>query len=236
MDQQQLELLWEYQSEDMKADKIKKEIKNSPTRQKLEKNREIILENQKKYKQIDEQSAQRADRLPIIRAGIARCEAKIAELEKSVEENPPETLEETTAKLKQVEECRASLAGYDREIADMSKKASASESRRRELVRRNIQLKKEFDDLRVVYESESKQKKAELEAQQKAAAEKKKGIDPAVIAEYEAIKKHVVPPLARLVSGRCGGCNTSLPSAVLGKIKAGNEMVHCESCDRVLIM
>ena len=33
MDQQQLELMWQYQQEDIKADRIANEIKRSPTRQ-----------------------------------------------------------------------------------------------------------------------------------------------------------------------------------------------------------
>ena len=48
------EALWAYQTEDMKADAIANAIKRSPTRQKLEKARDFILDRQKKYKQIEE--------------------------------------------------------------------------------------------------------------------------------------------------------------------------------------
>ena len=55
MNQQELELLWAYQQEDMAADRIANEIRRSPTRQKLEKNRNFIIEQQKRFKQIEEQ-------------------------------------------------------------------------------------------------------------------------------------------------------------------------------------
>lgn len=43
MNQQELELLWAYQQEDMAADRIANEIRRSPTRQKLEKTAILLL-------------------------------------------------------------------------------------------------------------------------------------------------------------------------------------------------
>ena len=77
MDQQQLELMWQYQQEDMKADRIANDIRRSPTRQKLEKSRDFIMEQQKLYKQIEEQVAVMADRKDAIRDAIARCEEQL---------------------------------------------------------------------------------------------------------------------------------------------------------------
>ena len=47
------EALWLYQAEDVKADAIANAIRRSPTRQKLEKTRDLILDRQKQYKQIE---------------------------------------------------------------------------------------------------------------------------------------------------------------------------------------
>ena len=62
------EALWAYQTEDMKADAIANAIKRSPTRQKLEKARDFILDRQKKYRQIEEDVAAMVDRKDIIAA------------------------------------------------------------------------------------------------------------------------------------------------------------------------
>ena len=56
----------------------------------------------------------------------------------------------------------------------------------------------------------------------------------ALLEEYNAIRKHTVPPVARLIYGQCSGCNTSLPSAILSKIKGGS-LVECETCGRMII-
>ena len=55
-----------------------------------------------------------------------------------------------------------------------------------------------------------------------------------MLEEYETIKKHISPPVARLIHGQCSGCNTSLPSAILSKIKGGT-LVECETCGRMII-
>ena len=54
------------------------------------------------------------------------------------------------------------------------------------------------------------------------------------MAEYLAIKKHTTPPVVRLQYGQCSGCNTSLPSATLSKIRNGT-LVECETCGRMII-
>ena len=48
------EALWNYQTEDLKAEAIATEIKRSPIRMKLEKARDFIMERQKQYKQIED--------------------------------------------------------------------------------------------------------------------------------------------------------------------------------------
>ena len=63
---EQFEALWLFQAEDMKADAIANAIKRSPTRQKLEKTRDLILERQKQYKQIESDTTAMVDRKDII--------------------------------------------------------------------------------------------------------------------------------------------------------------------------
>ena len=59
-------------------------------------------------------------------------------------------------------------------------------------------------------------------------------MDPALLEEYNTIKRRISPPVARLTHGQCSGCNTSLPSAILSKIKGG-ALVECETCGRMII-
>ncbi|MCR4877448.1 MAG: hypothetical protein K5922_09755, partial [Clostridiales bacterium] len=76
------EALWAYQTEDLKAEAIATEIKRSPTRMKLEKSRDFIMERQKQYKQIEDSIAAIADRKDIL---IQALESTIAQIESQKE-------------------------------------------------------------------------------------------------------------------------------------------------------
>lgn len=231
---EKFEALWAYQVEDMKADAIAAAIKRSPTRQKLEKARDFILDRQKQYKQIEEDVVAMVDRKDIIAQAIARSREQLQALQKKYESNPPQTAEEIKALLSEVSRCRDTIRQYEVEISRIVKETDANDKLSRSVRLEAANAKKTFDQLKSDYEEESKSKKGELEAQRAKAKELMDQVDPKLLEEYETIKKHISPPVARLTHGQCSGCNTSLPSAILSRIKGGT-LVECETCGRMII-
>ena len=231
---EKFEALWAYQEEDMKADAIAAAIKRSPTRQKLEKARDFILDRQKQYKQIEEDVGAMVDRKDIIAQAIARSREQLQALQKKYESNPPQTAEEIKALLSEVSRCRDTIRQYEVEISRIVKETDANDKLSRSVRLEAANAKKSFDQLKSDYEEESKSKKGELEAQRAKAKELMDQVDPKLLEEYETIKKHISPPVARLTHGQCSGCNTSLPSAILSRIKGGT-LVECETCGRMII-
>ena len=69
----QLAMLWQYQVEDRKADKLEQELSRSPLRQKMNTCRTQFNAKQKQYKQMEEQVAILSDRKDAIRDAITRC-------------------------------------------------------------------------------------------------------------------------------------------------------------------
>lgn len=228
------EALWAYQVEDMKADAIALAIKRSPTRQKLEKARDFILDRQKQYKQIEEDIGAMVDRKDIIAQAIVRSKEQLDSLQKRFEAAPPTTSDEVKSLLAEVSRCRDTIRQYEVEISRIMKETDANEKLQRSVRLDAANAKKSFDQLKADYEEESKSKKEDLENQRAKAKEVMDQVDPALLEEYETIKKHISPPVARLIHGQCSGCNTSLPSAILSKIKGGT-LVECETCGRMII-
>ena len=228
------EALWAYQVEDMKADAIALAIKRSPTRQKLEKARDFILDRQKQYKQIEEDIGAMVDRKDIIAQAIVRSKEQLDSLQKRFEAAPPTTSDEVKSMLAEVSRCRDTIRQYEVEISRIVKETDANEKLQRSVRLDAANAKKSFDQLKADYEEESKSKKEDLENQRAKAKEVMDQVDPALLEEYETIKKHISPPVARLIHGQCSGCNTSLPSAILSKIKGGT-LVECETCGRMII-
>ena len=228
------EALWAYQTEDMKADTIANSIKRSPTRQKLEKARDFILDRQKKYKQIEEDVAAMVDRKDIIAQAVDHAREQLQVLQNRYETEALDTPEDVKALLSEVSKCRDTIRQYEAEISRIVKETDANDKLQRSVRLEAANAKKAFDQLKADYEEESKSKKVELDAQRAKAKEMMDQVDPKLLEEYEVIKKHISPPVARLTYGQCSGCNTSLPSATLSKIKNG-ALIECETCGRMII-
>ena len=228
------EALWAYQTEDIKADAIANAIRRSPVRQKLEKTRDLILDRQKQYKQIEVEITAMADRKDIIAQAVEHSEAQLQSLKERFDSNPPQSAEEVKALMAEVSHCRDTIRQYEAEIARIVKESSAHEKQQHVVRVDAANAKKAFDQLKAEYESESQSKKAELDEQRAKAKALAGDVDPALLEEYSAIKNHISPPVVRLTHGQCSGCNTSLPSAVLSRIKGGS-LVECETCGRMII-
>lgn len=228
------EALWAYQTEDIKADAIANAIRRSPVRQKLEKTRDLILDRQKQYKQIEVEITAMADRKDIIAQAVEHSEAQLKVLKERFESNPPKSPEEVKTLMTEVSHCRDTIRQYEAEIARIVRESSAHEKQQRVVRLEAANAKKAFDQLKAEYEAESQSKKAELDEQRAKAKALIDAVDPDLLEEYNTIKKHISPPVARLTHGQCSGCNTSLPSAVLSRIKGGN-LVECETCGRMII-
>ncbi|MBR6965930.1 MAG: hypothetical protein IKH81_02430 [Clostridia bacterium] len=226
--------LWAYQTEDIKADAIANAIRRSPIRQKLEKTRDLILDRQKQYKQIEVEITAMTDRKDIISEAVAHSESQLRSLKARFESNPPQSADEVKALMAEVSRCRDTIRQYEAEIARIARESSAHEKQQRVVRVEAANAKKAFDQLKAEYEAESQSRKDELENQRAKAKALVNTVDPALLEEYNAIKKHISPPVARLAYGQCSGCNTSLPSAVLSRIKGGS-LVECETCGRMII-
>ncbi len=232
----QLMMLWEYQAEDIKADKLANDIRRSPLRQKMENDRNLFLERQKQYKQIEEQVAVLADRKDAIRDALTRAEDQLSGLQARFEQNPPQELEAVRALMAEVSKCRETIVSYEQEMKRLTQEANTNDQRGNSIRTEAARLRSEFEHLKAQYDKEMPSKKAAQEAQRAAANKKAEGIDPTLMEQYKRIKKHITPPMSRLINGQCSGCNTSLPSAVLHRVRnASNEIVECESCGRMII-
>ena len=231
----QLHLLWDYQQADMEADKMEASIKRSPTRQKLVKYRDYLLEQQNVMKRITGEVAAMADRLEALKDAVAMTENHLKSLQTKIENDPPQDSESTQQFIADVRRFQNNLTTYEQEIRRIRKDAGDRERLQHDVKVRAAKAKGEFDKLKVDYDAEYQEKSKELTALKAVAAEKAKGIEQDLMDRYQNIKRRSVPPLAQLYGDQCGGCNMSLPSAVSRKIKAG-ELVECETCGRLLIV
>ncbi len=230
-----LEMLWTYMQADMKADRLNNALRNSPLRQKLEKTRDYFLEQQKTYKQIEEQVAVDTDRKDALQDALDRAREQLDSLIARYNTNPPKDLEETREMIAEADRCERTIRNYEMDLRRIQREANDSVTRSATCRANAAKAKREFDELKEEYTGVSEEKKKEYAVLRKAADEKAAGIPESLMAVYNSVKKQISPPMARLVNNQCSGCNTSQPSAALRKIDAGGEIVECETCGRILI-
>ena len=146
------EALWQYQAEDMKADAIASAIKRSPIRQKLEKTRDLILDRQKQYKQIESDTAAMVDRKDIIIQALDHASAQLENLQNRFESDPPQTSEDVRAMLSEVSKCRDTIRQYELEIGRISRESATNDKLQRSVRVEAANAKKSFDQLKSEYE------------------------------------------------------------------------------------
>jgi predicted nucleic acid-binding Zn-ribbon protein len=230
----QLDLLWEYQTADTEADLMAHSIRQSPKRQKLLKLRDYIRDQQESLKTLENEVIAMSDRLDALRDAISLSDDQLKGLQKRIQDDPPATSREVAQFSADAEQLTATLSDYDLEIRRVRKSAADRDRKQRDIKLRAIKSKEEFDQLRVEYDQEYKEKSEALDKLRAAADEKKNGIDAEHLAKYTAIKQHCTPPMAKLSNGQCGGCNMGFPSSVLSAIKSGRQ-IECETCGRLII-
>ncbi len=233
--EQQLELLWQYQQVDMEVERFEREMRQAPNRQKLLKQREFLMEQQNVVKRIEQEVAIMSDRMEAIRDEIIRLQNSVADLEAQTEKNPPETVEDARKQIQQAQKLLNTITRYESELTKLRKDADLRDRHQHEARVRAAKTRAEFDQLKKIYDVEYKKQSEELERLRARAAKAAKDIAPEMLERYKVIKKHSIPPMTRLQGDRCGGCNMSLPAAVLGQIRSGSAAVECENCGRIII-
>lgn len=230
----QLDLLWEYQTADTEADMMAHSIRQSPKRQKLLKLRDYIRDQQESLKTLESEIMAMTDRMDVLKDAISIADDQLKALQKRIQDDPPTSSKDIALFIAEADLLSTTLNDYDQEVRRVRKNATDRDRRQRDIKMRAIKSKEEFDQLRVDYDQEYKEKSEVLDRLRAAAEEKKKGIEPEYLARYTAIKQHCTPPMAKLINGQCGGCNMGFPSSVLASIRSGKQ-VECETCGRLII-
>ena len=232
---EQTELLWQYQQADMAADAFENQIKRSPTRVALKKNRDFLVEQQNAVKRMEQEVAEMTDRVEIIKMAISRMEEQLSALSKRMETNPPADLKQAQELTRDAQKLLKDLTDYEAEMKRIQKDASDRERMEKDIRTKYAKVKTEYDKQKEAYETEFKEQQEQLAQKRAAAKEKAADIDPALLEKYALIKKHCVPPVAKLYGDQCGGCNMSLPQVTLRKFKNDVKYIECENCGRLII-
>lgn len=232
----ELQKLWEFQKIDMEADQYEKQMRASPKRQKLFKDRDFLLQQQNTMKKIEQDVETMAERVQALTADLTSLEESLRDLQETLVETEPETLDIARKSLDHCQKLVHQIGRMEQELQKIRKDSDVRQRQQHEVRVRAAKVKAEFDALRTTYDAEYKEQTSRLESMRKQAAEASSGVGAELLEKYKHIKQHRVPPVAVLSDDRCGGCNMNLPAVVLRSIKVGAPYVECENCGRIVLV
>lgn len=230
----QLNTLWQFMQVDMEADGFENQMRQSPNRQKLIKQRDFLKDQQANMKKLESEVAVMQDRLAAVQDEADRLEKVLDGLAAEFENNPPADIEEAQKQADAMQKLVDSLTRYEQELSKMRKDADTKDRQQKEIRVRAAKTKMEYDQLKVEYDKEYKVDTAKLQQMRDRTEQESKKVDPQLLAKYRSIKQHCTPPMAKLINGQCSGCFMSLPSATLLDIRSGDRIVECDNCGRIL--
>lgn len=238
-----LDTLWEYQQADQKIDALERKLKNLPARKKFFRARKTLMEQQERLGAMERMAQVGRSRTDGIEKDYKRLMVACKKLEEIFNKSSEELFQKTSDDaLAQVDQFLADynflqqkVVGLRRELTHIMTNVDAAEKSLEDIRVIVTEARKDYNHYKDVHNAELKEATPELEGLRAAAAQESKKVDPELLKKYTAIKSNkIAQPLAEIRGDQCGGCNISLPSLVVNSVRAGERIVECESCGRIL--
>lgn len=229
-----LDVLWQFMQVDMEADRFETKMRQSENRQKLLKQRNILMDQQAKMKKLESEVAVMQDRLEAVQDEAQRLEKVLSGLFAEFEANPPKTAVETAERMQAVQKVQESLFRYEQELQKMRKDSMTKDEQQKSIRVLAAKTKQEYDQLKKVYDQEYKVDSAKLQELRKTIEAESAKVEPDMLELYRGIKQHCTPPMSKLINGQCSGCFMSPSAATLIELKANDHVVECDNCGRII--
>ena len=231
-----MQKIYEYQNLRDDYFKLKEKLNSTSKKDKLLEWKRRIEQINREKEELKTSIAEKVKFIEKTGASIKNIGAKEKDMEKQLYEgkilNPKELLS-IQQKLNELGEHKKNMEGtYNEENEKLA-------GLKKELQNKNQKLVKEYN----LYQQETAKYKLNKELDKtnlnelvRQIKEMEKEIDSSLLEIYlKHTKKLGNNVIAIVKKGKCESCNIDIPKGYLGDVKAGNKLVICENCDRILI-
>ena len=234
-----LEAMWNYQLAELAFEDFEDSLKNTETRKKMAQYQKLFSVKQLGLKNLEKDAAVQEHALKELSTQISaivdQMDQKKQELAEMADYDLDDLfIEDVRESIKESEATKNTLEQCKRKIVEIKKKLEADNEEIVKTLRTMSAAIIEYDRLKEVYNQELGANAGEIDKLKQAIVEAAKQVDPDMMAKYKKIKARYKNPIARLNNDRCSGCNMQLPVSVLGKLKAKDSVVECDSCGRII--
>lgn len=229
-----MQMLWEYQIADLALGRFESALKKSKTRSHLLTVRNELVEEQNKAKKLDNSLKEAYEDSVRISAEIEKIQKQVTALKKEAENCKDQDLRQVRLVFKATDDCNRTLNAMIKQIEQIYALAQGAETTLREVRNKMAAGKKEFDAIKELHDKELADATQELERLRAAVSQKEADIPSELLEQYKKVKRTRVNPVAKVKDNQCSGCNMTIPSLMLSKLRTADAALECDSCGRIL--
>ena len=233
----QLDKLLEYQQADLELAKLNKEMHSSPNYQKRSKLQKLLREQRDVINGFETELESHTSQLAAAQSQLDSLlhDYDLEKSELEVMENDDEaTPEELTESKKAIEKLVGKINSLSRELNALLESCDKLTESINTTFTKASKAKRDFDAVRTVCDEEKEVFAPRIDELTKKLDDIHADIPDDLFETYSTFKKNHAAPIALLSNGRCGGCHMALPAVVEKRVAAGNSIVRCENCGRIL--
>ncbi|GEM_PF-340039 len=139
-----------------------------------------------------------------------------------------------TAAIRELDDRQRQKAAVARPLKDIETRIEALDNARTEMEARQIEARRQFDELRAIFLSEHENQVAAEKVLLTRRAEIEKLLDPTMVVKFDRlIQQRQGRAVAGIDRGSCGGCRTRLRTPFLAQLRE-EKILFCESCQRII--
>ncbi len=227
---EQIAKLLEFQKADLAVDAAEKQLRSSKERKTatlMKQRYELAVEERKKL------IARRDDAEKEVSTISAEVEklASLAEADRT--KDAPDDIDALKKLVADIDKLTSALKKAEDKLNKIDSEVSGNEKKITEYAAAANKAKDEFNSNKAEYEKMLENAKPEIDKLKKERDALATGVDKAMLAKYERLKKNKIVPTAPLADSRCGGCHMEMPSFTVSNA-AKNGYCECENCGRIV--
>jgi len=218
----------------MQMDECKELKKNSPLRQKLVKLMNYLKEQQEQLISLNDDADKKNHIYNKIRHEFENIKRSLKNDEEWLNSNEAKDFKQ----LEQVElkliESKDKLKSKKKELEELIKDIESLSAKLNDIRIRINKGKKEYARIKQKYDEETDQIQKRCDEIKAKIDELESKMDKSLLNRYKGLKSSHITAMAVVEQNRCGGCNMSLASLVIQRVKERDTVVECENCGRIL--
>jgi len=230
----ELELLYEYQQQEINYDKLLRRISEVEENEKIKRLKDEYSRLKNEYGSLSTQRTEIEKEITQRKISYKKLQESKTNYEKLMYTPEINSMKKLETLKKQIEDIEKNMSKEKDNILELEKALIEVDDNILSIKKKSAFIKKKYETAK-----EENQQILNFLTKEKSNIEEllkelKKGIDDSIYNEYMKMKKRLNNPISEINDRKCSGCGMEVPAMDYECVKTGNAM-RCQSCGRMLV-